>query len=102
VSGGGPGAPRRRERDFRGREVVIQNGVQARRLLAHAGEPLHPDPVADQQMVQGSMQRFEIGAAVGAVIGVGEEGGCVIEPLVAPGVIGGKHAVAGMHPLAPF
>jgi len=48
-------------------------------------------------VIEGSVQRFEERATIGAVIGVGDEGGCVIEPLVAPGIVAGKHPVAGFH-----
>ena len=54
-----------------GREIVVQDGVEARRLFARAGEAPHPDAVADQQMIERAVQRLEEGAAVGAVVGVG-------------------------------
>ena len=80
-----------------GAEIFIQDGIEAFRGFAGAGEAPHPDTVADQQVVQGSVQRFEEGAAVGAVIGVAERARRVIKSLVAPGIVAGKHQVAGSH-----
>ena len=51
-------------------EIVIEDGVEAWRQFALAGEAPHPDAVADQQMIERAVQRLEEGAAVGAVIGV--------------------------------
>ena len=84
-------------RGAQGGEVVVEDGVEALRHIALAGEALHPDAVADQQVVERAVQRLEEGAAVGAVVGVGQRGGGVIEPLVAPGVVAGEHRIAGHH-----
>ena len=85
------------------REVVIKDGVQALRHLALAGEACHPDAVADQQVVEGAVQRLEEGAAVGPVGGLAHLRRRVIEPFVAPGVVAGEHPIARCHfrPLKP-
>src|SRR5450432_2672289 len=47
-------------------KVVIQDGIETGRYLALAGEALHPDAVADQEMVKGAVQRLEVDTPVGA------------------------------------
>jgi hypothetical protein len=48
-------------------------------------------------MVEGAVQRLEEGAAVGAIVRVGNFGNCVIEPLIALGIVTGERRVAGDH-----
>src|SRR5665811_2200486 len=80
-----------------GYEIVVQGRIKARRQFALAGKAPHPDAVADQQVIERAVHRLEEGAAVGAIVGVGQLGGGGIEPLVAPGVIAGEHLVTGLH-----
>src|SRR5262249_53644515 len=70
------------------REILVEDGVERLGLRALAGEAMHPDAVADQQMVQGAVQRAEERAAVPAILGVGNARGGGVEPLVDPGVVG--------------
>src|ERR1700688_1394269 len=46
------GAPRRAKLS----RILEQNDIEAFRQLALAGESLHPDAIADQQMVEGAVQ----------------------------------------------
>ena len=62
-----------------------------------AGEAPHPDAIADQKMIESAVQRFEEGASVSAIVGLRNLSGGVIEALIAPGVIAGKHMIAGQH-----
>ena len=78
-------------------EIVVEDCIEARRGFALAGEAPHPDAVADQQMVEGTMQRFKEGAAIGAIVGIRDLRGRVIEALVAPGIVAGEHPVTGQH-----
>ena len=80
-------------------EVVEQDGIETRGRLALAGEALHPDAVADQEMVERAVHRFEEGAAVGAVLGIGQFARPRLEPLVRPGIVAGEHPVAFGHRL---
>jgi hypothetical protein len=59
-------------------EVVIEDGIEAFRQFARASEAGHPDAIADQQVIQGPVQRLEEGAAVGAVVCLGDGRGGLI------------------------
>jgi hypothetical protein len=63
----------------------------AGRGLAHAGEPPHPDPVRRQQMIQGAVDRFEKGAAVGAVLFGREPHHGLVKPAVGPLIVVTEH-----------
>jgi hypothetical protein len=78
-------------------EIVVKDDIEILGQLALSGEALHPDAVADQQMVEGAMQRLEEGAAVGAVVCIAYLDHGVIEPLVAPGIVSGEHAIVRSH-----
>src|SRR5690242_5188402 len=78
-------------------EILEEDAVELPRLLALAGEPVHPDPVADEKMVQRAVQRPEEGAAVASVFGIGNAGSRVVEPLVDPGVVGRVHLEQRFH-----
>src|SRR5262245_15057126 len=51
-------------------EIVIEDGVQARRDFTLAGEPLHPDTIADKKMIEGAVQRLEENTTIGTVVGI--------------------------------
>ena len=94
--------PRRPQR----REIVVEDRVELLRLVAFAGEAMHPDAVAEQQVVERPVQRAEEGAAVGAVVGVRDLRRRAVQPLVHPGVVGRQHFELRLHahrpPLQPI
>ena len=84
------GTARRAQR----REIVVQDGVEPRGMLAAAGEAAHPDAVGEQQVIERAVHRLEERAAVGAIVGVGKPRGRVVEALIGPRIVGGEHRVA--------
>ncbi|APG90537.1 hypothetical protein SAMCFNEI73_Ch1223 [Sinorhizobium americanum] len=89
--------PRRRQ----GREFVMQNRVEPRGCVALLGEPLHPDPVSDEEVIERSMQRAEERALVLPVLLIGEFGRGSVEQPVGPAIVVGKHPVMVEHHLLP-
>src|SRR5262249_32149719 len=79
------------------RKILVQDGIEALRRLALAGEALHPDAIGRQQMVERAVHGFEERAPVGAVLGVAELGRGLVEPLVGPGVVAGEARVMFLH-----
>lgn len=75
----------------------VQDGVEPLRGLPFAREATHPDPIGRQQVIEGAMHRLEEGAAIGAIVGIGELGRRIIEPSVGPGVVGGELSVMRFH-----
>ena len=51
-------------------EVSVHDRVEPFRRLALAGEPLHPDIVGRQQVIERAVHRLEECAAIGTVIGI--------------------------------
>src|SRR5579863_6393414 len=49
-------------------KCLEQDRIQPVRRAARASKALHPDPVRYQEMVKGAVNRFEEGAAVGAIL----------------------------------
>jgi hypothetical protein len=82
-------------------QILEQNRVELRRRLALAGEAAHPDPIGHQEMFERAVHGFEEGAAVGAIIGVGQSRGCVVDSTVRPVVIGREHGEGRMHAVPP-
>ena len=78
-------------------EILMEDRIELAGRLALAGEALHPDPVAHEQMIEGAVQRAEEGPVVGAVVAVGQQGGRAIEPPVHPGVVIGQHRELLFH-----
>ena len=78
-------------------EIVVEDAFEALRRITRAGEAAHPDPVADQDVVQRAVQRAEEGAAIGAVVFVGQPGRGIVEALVGPFVVGRQHVEMGFH-----
>jgi hypothetical protein len=54
----------RRPRRAQASEVVKKDGIEPGGSVALAGQALHPDPVADQEMVERAMDRLEEGTVV--------------------------------------
>src|SRR5579871_6037463 len=52
-------------------------------------------------MVQGPVQRSEERAAVAPILGVGDARRRLVEPLVDPAVVRGKHLEERFHPIPP-
>jgi hypothetical protein len=51
-------------------EALEQDRVQPVRRVALPGKAVHPDTVGHQEMIQGAVDRFEEGAAIGAICSV--------------------------------
>src|SRR5882724_3864627 len=79
----------------------MEDRIEPLRLLAFAGEAMHPDAVAEQQMVQRAVQRAEEGAAIGAIVGIPDLRRRLVEPLVDPGVIRRQHLELRLHARRP-
>jgi len=71
------------------------------RRAALPGEALHPDAVADQDVIQRGVQRAEEGAAIGAIIGIGQLRRGIVEPPVDPFVVGRQHGDLWLHDALP-
>jgi hypothetical protein len=78
-------------------EIVVEDCIETGRDSTLGGEAAHPDAIADQEVVEGAVQRFEEGAPIGAIVPIRDLGRGVVEPFVAPGIITGKHKVTGQH-----
>src|SRR5215475_4966927 len=78
-------------------KILVQDGIEALRRLALAGETLHPDAIGRQQMVERAVHGLEERAPVGAILGVGESGRSLVEPLVGPGVVAGEARIMVLH-----
>jgi hypothetical protein len=78
-------------------KIVEQNGIEPGRRLALARESAHPDAVADEEMVQRAVERFEERTAVGSVVVILDERGGIVEAPVGPAVIGGEAPIAVLH-----
>jgi hypothetical protein len=76
-------------------ECLEQDRIQPVRRVAFAGKPLHPDPVGRQQMVQGAVDRFEEGAAVGAILLGAEPRRRLVKPVVGPRIVMTEHPIMG-------
>src|SRR6476660_9533188 len=74
-------------------EVIVQDSIKAGGVFSFAGEAPHPDAIADQKVVEGTLQRFKEDAAIGAIVGIRDLSGRRIEALVAPGAVAGEHPV---------
>src|SRR5260370_17503954 len=61
--------------------------LDAARRFWRAGEPVHPDAVAPQQVIEGRMNRPEEGAALAFAILLGEPIGAAVEIPVLPAII---------------
>src|SRR5579883_3385418 len=79
------------------REILVEDAVELPGHLTLAGESVHQDYVAHQQMVQGAVQRAEERAAIAPVLGVGDARRGLVEPLVDPAVVRGKHFEERFH-----
>src|SRR5260370_26913760 len=82
-------------------EIVVEDRIERRRLAALAGEAMHPDTVAKQEMIQRSVQRSEKGAAIGAIVGIGDARRRLVEAVIDPLVIGRQHFELGFHRSTP-
>jgi hypothetical protein len=60
--------------------------VEPRRRIPLAGEAIHPDPIADEKMVERPVHRLEEGAVIGAILGIGELRRSSVEPRIGPGI----------------
>jgi hypothetical protein len=78
-------------------ELVEQGGIEPVRRVALTRKAPQPDPIRDQEMVEGAVDRFEERAAIGTVGLVGKLFGRRVDALVRPGVIGGEHREMGLH-----
>jgi hypothetical protein len=76
-------------------ERLEQDGIEPVRRFALPGEPLHPDPVGCQQMIERAVHRFEESATVGTVLFDAELARRIIQPAVGPFVVAGKHPEMG-------
>src|SRR5471030_536148 len=83
-------------------EIVEEDGVELGRLLAFAGEAMHPDAIAKEEMVEGTVQREEEGAEIGAVFAVRKTRRCVVEALVDPAVVAREHRELLDHTKPPL
>src|SRR4051794_8734976 len=81
--------------------VLINNGVELAGMLAFAGQPLQPQPVGQQQMIERAVHALEEGADVAPVLGIAQTECRLIEPGIGPAVIGGALFEIGFHPDAP-
>ena len=50
--------------------VLVKDGIELVRMFAFAGQPLQPQPVGQQQMIERAMHALEKRADVSAVIGI--------------------------------
>lgn len=78
-----------------GGAVLEQDGVKPVGGVARAGQPVQPDAIGDQKMVEGAVQAAEkdpCRPAIG-VLGQGEGGG--VNPRVGPFVVSGELAEQG-------
>ena len=82
---------------LQGGELVEQNLVELGLNRPAAGEAAHPDAVGDEHVVERAVQRTEEGAAVGAIVGVGQGSRCFVDTLVGPAVIAGHHREMRFH-----
>lgn len=79
----------------------MEDRVEPRGRVALLGEPLHPDPVGHEEVVERSMQRTEEGALVLPVLRLGEFGYGSVEQPVGPAIVVGKHPVMVEHHILP-
>src|ERR1051326_7179354 len=83
------------------REILVKDRVELLGLLALAGEAMHPDAVAQQQMIERAVERAEERAAVAPILGVGNARRGIIEPLVDPRDVGREHREERFHGSPP-
>src|SRR5579883_3292212 len=93
----------RQARRVERRQRLVQGRPKRRRELAATGEPVEPDAVGDQQMVERAVEAAEVGAGIAVVVLPGQRRGRTVEARVGPGVIAGHHAEVVLHrePLPP-
>ena len=68
-------------------ERLVQNGVEAGRRRLAPFEPRQPDPVADHDVVERSVNALEEGGADLLALRVAEQRATVVEPLVGETVV---------------
>jgi len=78
-------------------ERPVDNRVERIGRLAHPGKTLHPDAVGGDKVVQSAHHRPEECAGVLLPLLVGQPLGRIIEALVGPAVVGGKHHKMLLH-----
>ncbi len=71
-------------------------------MLAFAGEPLQPDTVGEQEVVERAVQAAEEDAEGAPVVLVRQRKGGGIEPAVGPVIVGGElPEMIDAHPWSP-
>src|SRR5262245_31516204 len=79
-------------------EGVVEDLVQPFDAARHALEPAHPDAVADQDVIQGGVNRAEEGRPPGAVVLNTQRSAGLIEATIGPGVVAGEAMeIAAVH-----
>jgi hypothetical protein len=68
-------------------KIVVQIDADRRDLVLPAGEAAHPGAVAEQQMIEGAVDRLEEGAAIALALGIVDPGADGINLLVHPLIV---------------
>src|SRR5262249_3958681 len=58
-------------------EIVMEYHVESGWGFALACEALHPDAISNQKVIEGAVQRFKEGSAIGTIVGIGDPCGRV-------------------------
>ncbi|AWM24330.1 hypothetical protein AOX55_00001054 [Sinorhizobium fredii CCBAU 25509] len=80
-------------------EIFAEDRIEPRGGLAFLREPLHPDPVGGEDVVERSVQRAEEGALVFPVLRLGEFRRGSVDAPVGPAVVVGEHPIVIEHQL---
>jgi len=82
--------------------ILMENGVEAVRVIAFAGEALEPNAVGEQQMIERAVHALEEGADVAAVILFAQRKRRLVKPRVGPATVGGELFEVAFHGAAPL
>ncbi|MCY1507714.1 hypothetical protein D9M68_419980 [compost metagenome] len=84
------------------RQIVMEDRVERGGGVALVRKALHPDPIGNEDMVEGRQQRAEEGAAAFPQFGIGQFCRSGIDQAVRPAVIVGEHAKVIEHRVSPL
>lgn len=77
--------------------ILEDDGVEPIGMLAFSRQPLEPQAISQQQMIERAVHAFEKGAAVAPIVSVTERQRRLVKPSVGPKIVGGALLEMSFH-----